>query len=45
MCVLIDRAGTVYRNGQRKVEKLDMAVLPNLLELFRHMYHIFTVSY
>lgn len=44
MCVLIDRAGTVYRNGKKKIEKFDMAVIPNLLELFRHMYSTFTVG-
>jgi hypothetical protein len=43
MCVLLDRAGTVYRNGKKKVEKFDMGVIPNLLDLFRHMYSTFTV--
>jgi hypothetical protein len=43
MCVLLDRAGTVFRNGKKKIEKFDMAVIPNLLELFRHMYSTFTV--
>lgn len=43
MCVLLDRAGTVYRNGKKKIEKFDMGVIPNLLELFRHMYSTFTV--
>jgi hypothetical protein len=43
MCVLLDRAGTVHRNGKKKVEKFDMGVIPNLLDLFRHMYSTFTV--
>jgi hypothetical protein len=45
MCVLLDRAGTVYRNGKKKVEKFDMGVIPNLLDLFRHMYSTFTVRH
>ena len=43
LCVLMDRAGTVFRNGKKKVEKLDMAVMPKLVDLFRHIYHTFTV--
>lgn len=43
MCVLLDRAGTVFRNGKKKIEKFDMAVIPNLVELFRHMYSTFMV--
>jgi hypothetical protein len=44
MCVLMDRAGTVFRNGKKKIEKFDMNVIPNLVELFRHLHHVFMVS-
>ncbi|KAJ1432949.1 hypothetical protein B484DRAFT_447495 [Ochromonadaceae sp. CCMP2298] len=37
MCLLMDRAGVVWRNGEKKKEKLDFAVVPNLVELFRHV--------
>jgi len=43
LCVLMDRGGTVFRNGKKKVEKLDMSVMPKLVDLFRHIYHTFTV--
>mmetsp|Transcript_25748 Transcript_25748/g.43196 ORF Transcript_25748/g.43196 Transcript_25748/m.43196 type:complete len:314 (+) Transcript_25748:91-1032(+) len=45
MCVLMDRAGTVWRNGKQKEEKLDMAVVPNLVILFRHLYSTITVRF
>ena len=44
ICVLMDRAGTVWKNGKRKVDKLDMAVIPGLIQLFRHLYSVLTVS-
>lgn len=45
LCVLMDRGGTVFRNGKKKVEKLDMSVMPKLVDLFRHIYHTFTVRF
>ena len=45
MCVLMDRGGTVYRNGKKKIEKFDMSVMPKLVDLFRHVYSTFVVSY
>jgi hypothetical protein len=38
MCLLIDRAGVVWRDGEKKKEKLDFSVVPNLVELFRHIF-------
>ncbi|RYG62981.1 hypothetical protein EON64_16845, partial [archaeon] len=45
VCVLIDRAGMVFKNGRRKVDKLDMAVVPALVELFRHMHGVLNEQY
>jgi hypothetical protein len=44
ICVLIDRAGIVYKNGAKKIDKLDMSVIPALVELFRHMHNTLMVS-
>ncbi len=44
MCVLIDRGGTVVKNGVLKREMLDMSVVPRLVELFRHLYRTVLVS-
>lgn len=44
LCVLLDRAGTVYKNGEPKVEKLDRSVIPALIELFRLLYSTILVS-
>lgn len=38
VCVLLDRGGTVWKNGYRKVDVLDMNVIPRLVDLFRHLY-------
>lgn len=45
LCVLMDRAGTVYKNGKKKVDKLDMGVIPGLVQLFRHVYSTLTVCF
>lgn len=45
MCVLMDRGGQVYRNTEKKKEKLDMSVIPALLELFRHLYSTIVEQY
>ena len=45
MCVLMDRGGTVYRNGKKKIEKFDMGVMPKLVDLFRHVYSTFVVRF
>lgn len=45
MCVLIDRAGQVFRNSKPKKESVDMAVIPNLVELFRHLYSVLSEQY
>eukprot|EP01038_Epipyxis_sp_PR26KG_P012754 gene12754-17100_t len=45
VCVLIDRGGTVYRNGQKKQEKRDFNVIPNLVELVRHLYSTIVDNY
>jgi len=44
VCVLLDRGGTVYKNGNIKVDVLDMKVIPSLVELFRHLYSTLMVS-
>ena len=44
MCVLMDRAGTVFRNGKKKIEKFDMSIVPNLVDLFKHVYNTLVVS-
>ena len=43
LCLLLDRGGSIKRNGSRKVEKMDMSVIPNLVELFRHLTHVLLV--
>lgn len=43
LCLLLDRGGTIKRNGSRKLEKLDMSVIPNLIELFRHLATVLVV--
>ena len=45
ICLLLDRGGTVFRNGNKKQEKLDMGVIPNLVKLLRHLYGTIAVSY
>ena len=45
MCVLIDRAGTVFRNGVKKVEKYDLNIVPNLTKLFKHVHKVLVVSF
>ena len=45
VCVLMDRGGTVYRNGKKKIEKFDMGVMPKLVDLFRHVYSTFVVRF
>ena len=37
MCVILDRGPVEWVSGRRKSE-MDMSVLPNLLNLFRHVY-------
>lgn len=38
MCILMDRGGTVFKNGQKKLDKLDMGVIPALVDVLRHLY-------
>jgi len=45
LCLLLDRGGAIKRNGSRKVEKMDMAVIPNLIELFRHLTSVLLDNY
>ena len=44
MCVLLDRGGTVVRKGKKKIEKLDFGVVPQLVNLFRHLFQVLHVS-
>eukprot|EP01039_Chlorochromonas_danica_P008872 gene8872-9784_t len=45
ICILLDRAGTVYKNGHKKVDKLDMSVIPALIELVRHLHGVLMDNY
>ena len=45
MCILIDRGGTVRRNGEYKVEVLDMNIVPRVAELVRNLVCTFKVSW
>jgi hypothetical protein len=45
LCLLLDRGGMVYKNGEKKKEKLDMSVIPALVELIRHMYQTINDHY
>ena len=45
LTLLIDRGGTVFRNGKKKQEKLDMGVIPNLVILLRNLYTTLSVSF
>ncbi len=44
VCVLVDRAGTVWIDGEEKVDKLDLSVIRPLIKLFNHLYTVLTVS-
>jgi hypothetical protein len=43
VCMLMDR-GPYERNGEPKVDKMDMSVIPNLVKLFQHLYSTVMVS-
>jgi len=44
ICVLLDR-GPVMKNGKRKIEKLDMGVVPKLVELFKMLFSTINNNY
>ena len=44
MCLLVDRGGTVRRNGEYKVEVQSMAVVPHVVELLRKLVGTINVS-
>jgi hypothetical protein len=37
MCILMDRGGLLVKDGEKKVEVLDMGVVPRLVDLVRHV--------
>ena len=43
VCMILDR-GPYERNGEPKVDKMDMSVIPNLVKLFQHLYSTVMVS-
>jgi hypothetical protein len=44
MCILMDRGGLLVKDGEKKVEVLDMGVVPRLVELVRHVVGTVKVS-
>lgn len=43
VCVLLDRGGNIIKNGNLKVDMLDMKAVPSLVELFRNLYGVLMV--
>ena len=45
MCILLDRGGTVIKNGEHKIEMLNMSILPDVVELVRTIVATLQVIY
>ena len=43
VCLILDR-GPYERDGEPKVDKMDMSVIPNLVKVFQHLYGTVMVS-